>query len=349
MIWNQGVAKLVSFLGFFQGFFQGLFVLLEININILDLRRELNDALNNFSRTDHSNKRHQVENDGLGNSENALDEQDPDITQRKYHQWIDLQGLCINNLNNDFEHQCFADAIRFLGARTLISIPGDLGNYVLDLPGAPDIRFLPHQIWGIGFVVERFMQKDSLGLRGVLIADDMGLGKTYTALGAVFHIKWLLQCAKNDKVIPFYQQKLTDLKFECPLLVHDIEILHRPIIVVVPASLTATWAVAIERFLPKSGLQLRLIDKNYKPTAREINHGSGMFIYLVSYHTLRSRYDKSLKGCQFSIGIFDESHSVKNPKSVGYHSVMSLDAPFRIQLTGTPMHHNINDWVVQMQ
>ena len=155
----------------------------------------------------------------------------------KYKILSDLQGLCANNLNNDFEHQCFDDAMWQLGTRELQPASGDIGEHVLEIPGIPKARYLPHQVWGVGFVLQRFMQVDNLGLTGVLIADDMGLGKTYTALGAVLHIKWLIKCAKQDKPIPFYGQKLTELPTKCPLLVEDSHIIRRPILIMVPPAL----------------------------------------------------------------------------------------------------------------
>jgi len=131
----------------------------------------------------------------------------------------DLQGLCTDNLNNDFEHQCFDEALWQLGARALAPTPGDIGDHMLEIPGIPNARFLPHQVWGVGFILKLFMNEDGLGLTSALIADDMGLGKTNTALGTVLHIKWLLRRAEANKPILFYgNARLSDLSFSCPFL-----------------------------------------------------------------------------------------------------------------------------------
>lgn len=299
---------------------------------------------------DRSDRRYRRENDGL----NGLlrPSNDLDDVGDKYRLMSDLQGLCTDNLNNDFEHQCFDEAIKILQARELTLNDKDLGDHVLDIPGIPRARFLPHQIWGIGFVLKRFMQEDGLKLNGVLIADDMGLGKTYTALGAVFHIKWLVAAAKTDLVIPYYGKKLSSLKFKCPLLHENLDILERPVLVVVPSQLIATWAITIREVLEGTGLELRVIGNKYQPTADEINllnvdGDRGKCIYLISYSTFRSRYDSALKGCRFGMAIFDESHSVKNAKTMGFASLMALNAPYRIQLTATPMHNTLADWHIQ--
>ena len=47
------------------------------------------------------------------------------------------------------------------------------------------------------------------------------------------------------------------------------------------------------------------------------------------------------------MAIFDESNWVKNPSTLLFEAMTVLDAPYRIQLTGTLMHHSIDDWVIQ--
>lgn len=58
---------------------------------------------------------------------------------------------------------------------------------------------------------------------------------------------------------------------------------------------------------------------------------------------------RPVKRCQFGMAIFDESHTwPREPKDDGgYRILIDLDAPYRIQLTGTPMHHIADDWYTQ--
>jgi len=48
-----------------------------------------------------------------------------------------LLGLCGDQVNNDFEHQCFEDAMRMLGAELLTLVEGDIGPHMLRILGIP--------------------------------------------------------------------------------------------------------------------------------------------------------------------------------------------------------------------
>lgn len=65
----------------------------------------------------------------------------------------------------------------------------------------------------------------------------MGLGKRYTALDAVLHIKWLSKQAANDEPIMDHRMRLAEMPFKCQLRVEHLDILHRPVLVVVPLAL----------------------------------------------------------------------------------------------------------------
>lgn len=100
-----------------------------------------------------------------------------------------------------------------------------------------------------------------------------------------------------------------------------------------------------------SRFQVVLLHKNYRPTTSDINcdHNRNYKLYLTSYNTWRATSQKVLRGARFGIGIFDESHCVKNSKTLTFATVRSMDCKYKIQLTGTPMHHCVRDWVVQAQ
>ena len=77
----------------------------------------------------------------------------PDQRGSKYREEADLYGICMDHLNNDFEHQCFEAAVKELGAVCLEPVEGDMNDHVFYIPGIPAARFLPHQVWGIGWVL----------------------------------------------------------------------------------------------------------------------------------------------------------------------------------------------------
>ena len=89
-----------------------------------------------------------------------------------------LLDVVNTSLNNDFAHECLDLAIRRLGASHLPAIEQDIGPQVFAIPGIPKGRFLPHQVWGIWFLVDRVIGNSP---PPALLADNMGLGKTFTA------------------------------------------------------------------------------------------------------------------------------------------------------------------------
>lgn len=90
----------------------------------------------------------------------------------------DKANRCIKNYNNDFEHECFDQALRGLGAKAYHLIPADCRVQRFMVPGCSSVRYYPHQVWGIQFVVQRIISED--GLNSCLVADDMGIGKVCT-------------------------------------------------------------------------------------------------------------------------------------------------------------------------
>jgi len=110
-----------------------------------------------------------------------------------------LLGLCGDQLNNDFEHQCFQDAVTMLGAQLLTPEEDDIGPRMLGIPGIPNGRFLPHQVWGVWFIVERILADRP---PVALIADDMGLGKTHCALATLLYLKYIINQAAAGRPLP---------------------------------------------------------------------------------------------------------------------------------------------------
>ena len=60
-----------------------------------------------------------------------------------------LLGLCGDQLDNDFEHQFFQNAVTTLGAQLLTPEEDDIGPRMLGIPGIPNGRFLHHQVSGV--------------------------------------------------------------------------------------------------------------------------------------------------------------------------------------------------------
>ena len=159
-----------------------------------------------------------------------------------------LVDIATSNLNNDFEHECLDLAIQKLGASLLPAVEGDMGPQVFRIPGIPKDQFLPHQVWGIWFLVDRIV-----GNSGpvALLADDMGLGKTFKALGALLHLKWISsEAALGRRLACLDDRTVNDLGDEAPpFFGSEKEVFNRPAVVMVPANLIGQWETAIHGLL----------------------------------------------------------------------------------------------------
>lgn len=267
----------------------------------------------------------------------------------------ELLRFASSNLDNDFEHQCFEIAVPRLGARRLPPREGDMGPHVFGIPGIPTGRFLPHQVWGIWFLVDRVLTSP---VPVALLADDMGLGKTFTALGALLHLKWIAsEAALGRRLSCLNGLTISDLRDNAvpPFLGSEKEVYSRPALVMVPANLIGQWSTTITGLL--EGTANSLVNLNLPANrflgARDLNHDPtkperGHEIHLISYTTYRVRWFSGvLTGCAWSIGIFDESHTVRTETTRVFRALMDADVRGKIQLTGTPMYHSINSWLVQ--
>ena len=269
-----------------------------------------------------------------------------------------LLGLCGDQLNNDFEHQCFQDAVTMLGAQLLTPEEDDIGPRMLGIPGIPNGRFLPHQVWGVWFIVERILADRP---PVALIADDMGLGKTHCALATLLYLKYIINQAAAGRPLPCLGGKSVAqlvAQFERVPRIFGVEneIYRRPAIIIVPANLLHAWERVTQSLIKGTGLNLINLYTKRNLSHSELNYSSdnpeaGRAIHLISYSTYRTRYRNPvrLQGCQWGVGIFDESHMAKSRATQTFDSLMQIDVPCRIQLTGTPMHHTVGDWVVQTE
>ena len=91
--------------------------------------------------------------------------------------WLSKWLRCVKNYNNDFDHECFDEAVSGLGAKALPLTSDDEEIQRFSIPGCGKIRFFPHQVWGVYFVVKNLLAQH--GLNNVLVADDMGMGKVH--------------------------------------------------------------------------------------------------------------------------------------------------------------------------
>lgn len=186
------------------------------------------------------------------------------------------------------------------------------------------------------------------GLPGILNADEQGLGKT---LQTIAFLAWLKQVnAKNEMKKP------------------------GPFLVVAPTSLLENWQSEVEHHLSKGGLGTRMklygasinffkntgvkgkdTDSgeeklNFEDLHQAIEEGRGHRYWFITTYTTMSDYQLSLAKIPFSAIIFDEIQTLKNPTTRVSKAASSMNADFRIGLTGTPIENSADDlWSIMDQ
>jgi hypothetical protein len=165
----------------------------------------------------------------------------------------------------------------------------------------------PYQVRGYSWLT--FLQKWGLG---ACLADDMGLGKT---------IQTLAMIQEQYKADP------------------------RPTLLICPTSVVANWMKEAERFTP----DLRVL----------IHHGgrrtrSDVFVkqvakyaIVVSSYTLLHRDRDLFAKVAWAGLVLDEAQNIKNAQTKQSQAARSLQAGFRVALTGTPVENHVGDlWAI---
>jgi hypothetical protein len=201
-----------------------------------------------------------------------------------------------------------------------------------------------HQIESLQWQIKAWKS----GLPGILNADEQGLGKT---LQTIAFITWL----KNNLALP-------DAKNRGPALV------------VAPTSLLENWEQEVSNHViePGFGHLIRLYgsatnsrkftgargtdiqsgeDKlDFNSLHEAIKEGRAHRMWLLTTYTTLANYHHSIGRIPFSVAVFDEIQNLKNPSSLRSSASMSINADFRIGLTGTPIENSCIDlWAIMEQ
>jgi hypothetical protein len=169
-----------------------------------------------------------------------------------------------------------------------------------------DLR--PYQLEGYAWL--SFLYDHRLG--GVL-ADDMGLGKTVQTLALICHAR---EKARTPSV-------------------------RAPFLVVAPSSVLGVWKSEAERFAP--GLDLRILGATSKKRGRSLaDEIAGADVVVTSYTVLRID-GQAFGEVPFAGMVLDEAQFVKNRRSRTHQVARTVQAPFRLAITGTPMENSLDD------
>jgi SNF2 family DNA or RNA helicase len=138
---------------------------------------------------------------------------------------------------------------------------------------------------------------------GACLADDMGLGKTVQAIAVLLH--------------------------------------RAPVgaaLVVSPVSVMPNWISEVNRFAPTLNVKtLRNVDR--EATLASLEPGD---LLITSYGLLLSE-EEAITAKQWATVILDEAHAIKNYTTKTSKAAMSLQADFRVILTGTPIQNHLGE------
>jgi HJR/Mrr/RecB family endonuclease len=187
-------------------------------------------------------------------------------------------------------------------------------------------RLFPHQTEAVEWLQSHW----TTGSPGALLADDMGLGKTLESLTFIAWVRELIAAGAYPR---------------------------RPIAIVAPTGLLENWKQEVDRHLDDSGLG-RLVEA-YGSGLKQLRQSSEPELHsglpaldmevlrkadwvLTTYETWRD-YQHSFGRVQWSVGVFDEVQKVKNPGALITESAKTINADFKLALTGTPVENRLAD------
>lgn len=171
------------------------------------------------------------------------------------------------------------------------------------VPSTLQATLRPYQLEGLHWL----RQMRAWGCGGIL-ADDMGLGKTVQVIA--------LLC-------DFYLKKTE----------------HRPSLIVLPTSLLHNWKQELTRFAPH--LTVMIFHGMERIDKMQLTDVKGCVI-LTSYTLLRNELE-TWQDMELGCLVLDESQAIKNPQSQSAIAARSLQAEYRLAMTGTPIENNLMD------
>ncbi|MFS4458310.1 DEAD/DEAH box helicase [Bdellovibrio sp. HCB2-146] len=172
------------------------------------------------------------------------------------------------------------------------------------LPKSVKASLKPYQSSGVQWLRDLYRLK-----LGALLADDMGLGKTLQAL-----------CFLEDLRV---KQKLGS------------------VLIVVPSSLVYNWQSEVEKFTPELPLAV-FTNKDRDAIGKRLESKEDLVV--VSTYGLLMEHETFLNQYNWNVLVFDEAQNLKNITTKRTSSARTLNAQFKICLTGTPMENHYGEF-----
>lgn len=197
-----------------------------------------------------------------------------------------------------------------------IEASGWMGELLSQLEGktpwqeiAPPQRFKgklrPYQLRGYSWLY--FLSRWGMGS---CLADDMGLGKTIQTLA----------------LVELYREKGEE----------------RPVLLVCPTSVLGNWEKEIEKFTPNLPFLVHHGPNRTKDSDDFLEEIQDRTLVITTYSLIQRDFTLLQKVPWAGI-ILDEAQNIKNANTKQAQATRSLEADYRIALTGTPVENNVGD------
>ncbi|KAK6587594.1 hypothetical protein RS030_91512 [Cryptosporidium xiaoi] len=206
-------------------------------------------------------------------------------------------------------------------------------SQISENPPFQNDKLREYQVYGLNWIISRFKKNVN-----VLLADEMGLGKTVQTISVVGH------CIYMEKIVA-------------------------PFLVMVPQSTSDNWMREFKRWLPDLNVvlyhgnayarelirnyELRLIDMKMDENLERVNSSNCRLkerkryrfdVVITTPSILNSQVDcEYLKQIEWYMMIVDEAHQLKNRDSKRFKELNNLETKYRLLLSGTPLHNNLEE------
>jgi SNF2 family DNA or RNA helicase len=200
---------------------------------------------------------------------------------------------------------------------------GELGELLECLQGEGEFRTLPppadlraelrpYQERGYSWLA--FLARWGLG---ACLADDMGLGKTIQTLALLQRDREELRGNGGGSAEP------------------------RPVLVVAPTSVVTNWSREAERFTPS--VKVHIHHGPDRPSGEALEAAASASDLVLTTYGLLHRDADELARVRWRGLVLDEAQQIKNPDTRRARAARSMEADFRVALTGTPVENHVGD------
>lgn len=193
----------------------------------------------------------------------------------------------------------------------------------------------PYQFRGYSWLA--FLKQLSIG---ACLADDMGLGKTIQTLALIQHdLEQVEEEAAGREDSKLINVPNAPDASNAPNAAKPVA--TKPVLLICPTSVINNWKKEAARFTPE--LPVMVHHGASRKKEEEFKKEAMNYSIVISSYGLLQRDVKFLKDVSWAGVVLDEAQNIKNPETKQAKAARSLEADYRIALTGTPVENNVGD------